>query len=236
MYRIFRMKYICTSSPLMSFVNSWGFMQQRRGKIQEGRALASLRKLRSIEILSAAKLTDIETEMSSIKVCYELTPEELKSTHICPHCRYHLEDKVRNVYSVLDNLGISIDDLLAEWTKTLLDTISDPIVASQKTFLSAEQQKAIDEFIASGALPKRVDDFFAKAINALLKGFEPVVIDTDDLMAKLEQSKIAEEIGTSAPYVSRIVNSGDKVLNKTFVQIMESLGYDVELTYVKREE
>lgn len=196
----------------MSFVNSWGFMQQRRGKIQESRALASLRKLRSIEILSAAKLTDIETEMSSIKVCYELTPEELKSTHICPHCRYHLEDKVRNVYSVLDNLGIRIDDLLAEWTKTLLDTISDPIVASQKTFLSAEQQKAIDEFIASGALPKRVDDFFAKAINALLKGFEPVVIDTDDLMAKLEQSKIAEEIGTSAPYVSRIVNSGDSFI------------------------
>ena len=137
---------------------------------------------------------------------------------------------------MLDNLGIRIDDLLAEWTKTLLDTISDPIVASQKTFLSAEQQKAIDEFIASGVLPKRVDAFFAKAINALLKGFEPVVIDTDDLMAKLEQSKIAEEIGTSAPYVSRIVNSGDKVLNKTFVQIMESLGYDVELTYVKREE
>ena len=48
------------------------------------------------------------------------------------------------------------------------------------------------------------------------------------------QSKIAEEIGTSAPYVSRVINSGDKVLNKTFVQIMESLGYDVELTYVKR--
>ena len=225
--------YFKSSDEFREFM---GLYAQRRGKIQEGRALASLRKLRSIEILSAAKLTDIETEMSSIKVCYELTPEELKSTHICPHCRYHLEDKVRNVYSVLDNLGIRIDDLLAEWTKTLLDTISDPIVASQKTFLSAEQQKAIDEFIASGALPKRVDDFFAKAINALLKGFEPVVIDTDDLMAKLEQSKIAEEIGTSAPYVSRIVNSGDKVLNKTFVQIMESLGYDVELTYVKREE
>lgn len=48
------------------------------------------------------------------------------------------------------------------------------------------------------------------------------------------QSKIAEEIGTSASYVSRIVNNGDKILNKTFIQIMESLGYDVELTYVKR--
>ena len=171
---------------------------QRRGKIQEGRALASLRKLRSIEILSAAKLTDIETEMSSLKVCYELTHEELKSTHICPHCRYHLDDKVKNVYGVLDNLENRIDDLLADWSKTLLDTISDPIVASQKKFLSTEQQKVIDEFIASATLPKRVDDFFVKAINALLKGFEPVVIDTDDLMAKLEQLPPMDEASFKA--------------------------------------
>ena len=171
---------------------------QRRGKIQEGRALASLRKLRSIEILSAAKLTDIENEMSGLKVCYELTPEELKSNHICPHCRYHLDDKVKNVYGLLDNLEIRIDDLLAEWTKTLLDTISDPIVASQKTFLSAEQQKAIDDFISSGELPKRVDDFFVKAINALLKGFEPVVIDSDDLMARLEQMPPMDEASFKA--------------------------------------
>ena len=166
---------------------------QRRGKIQEGRALASLRKLRSIEILSAAKLTDIESDMSGLKVCYELTPEELKSSHICPHCRYHLNDKVKNVYGQLDNIEIRIEDLMAEWTKTLLDTISDPIVASQKSFLSAEQQSAIDEFIDTGALPKRVDDFFVKAINALLKGFEPVVIDTDDFMAKLEQMPPMDE-------------------------------------------
>ena len=182
---------------------------QRRGKIQEGRALTSLRKLRSIEILSAAKLTDIENEMSGLKVCYELTPEELKSTHICPHCHYHLDDKVKNVYGVLDNLEIRIDDLLAEWTKTLLDTISDPIVASQKQFLSAEQQKAVDDFIASGELPKRVDDFFVKAINALLKGFEPVVIDSDDLMAKLEQMPPMDEAAFKAK-VSELIASYTK--------------------------
>lgn len=171
---------------------------QRRGKIQEGRALASLRKLRSIEILSAAKLTDIETDMSGLKVCYELTPEELKSSHICPHCRYHLDDKVKNVYGQLDNIEIRIEDLMAEWTKTLLDTISDPIVASQKSFLSAEQQSAIDEFINTGALPNRVDDFFVKAINALLKGFEPVVINTDDFLAKLEQMPPMDEASFKA--------------------------------------
>lgn len=31
------------------------------------------------------------------------------------------------------------------------------------------------------------------------------------------------------------MKKNDCFLNKTFVQIMETLGYDIELTYVKRE-
>ena len=57
-----------------------------------------------------------------------------------------LRDPVLNVAGQLDNLDIRIDDLVTEWTQTLLNTISDPIVASQKEYLSAEQQKAIDDF------------------------------------------------------------------------------------------
>ena len=158
---------------------------QRRGKIQEGRTLLSLRKLRSIDILSVAKLTDLENELSDLKVCYELTPEELKSSPVCPHCHFHLDDNVKPVYGKLDNIEARLDALLDEWTKSLLNTISDPIVASQKEYLSAEQQKVIDAFIETKELPKRVDDFFIKAIQALLKGFEPVVVDADDLIEKL---------------------------------------------------
>ncbi len=158
---------------------------KRRGKLQESLTLANLRKLRSIEILSAAKLVAIEQDMANLKVCYELTPTELKSSHICPHCHYSLGDKTANVAGQLDDIEIHIDELLIEWQQTLLDTISDPIVTSQKEYLSAEQQKVIDEFITTASLPKRVDDFFIKAIKALLKGFEPVVIDAKDLMDKL---------------------------------------------------
>ena len=128
----------------------------------------------------------------------ELTPEELKSTHICPHCRYQLGDHVKNVYGQLDNIETRIDDLLAEWTKTLLDTISDPIVASQKEYLTADQKKAIDDFESSRELPKRVDDFFVKAITALLQGFEPVVIDTEDLLQKLEELPPLDEAAFAA--------------------------------------
>lgn len=158
---------------------------QKRGKIQESRTLLTLKKLRGIEILSVAKLTDLENELSDLKVCYELTPEELKSSPVCPHCHFHLDDNVKPVFGKLDNIDMRLDSLLEEWTKSLLDTISDPIVESQKEYLSEAQQKAIDDFIETKELPKRVDDFFVKAIQALLKGFEPVVVNADDLVEKL---------------------------------------------------
>ena len=36
--------------------------------------------------------------------------------------------------------------------------------------------------------------------------------------------------------VNRIIKKQDGVVNKTFVQMLEALGYDIELTYVKRED
>ena len=48
------------------------------------------------------------------------------------------------------------------------------------------------------------------------------------------QAQLAEKIGTSAPYVSRLINKKEGILNKTFVDMLEALGYDIQLTYVKR--
>lgn len=69
----------------------------------------------------------------------------------------------------------------------MLDTISDPLVLNQKEYLSDSQAKVVDAFIASRALPKRVDDFFVKSIMALLKNYEPVVIIVEDLVQKLDE-------------------------------------------------
>jgi len=160
---------------------------RRRGKIQEGIAISNLKRLRTIEILSSAKLASIEQDLSELKVCYELTPEELKISPVCPHCRYNLGDKAKNVFGQLDNIDIRIDDTISEWTQTLLNTISDPIVSSQKEYLNTDQQKAIDMFISSGKLPSHVDEFFVTSIKTLLKGFEPVVIQMEDLVQMLDE-------------------------------------------------
>lgn len=52
----------------------------------------------------------------------------------------------------------------------------------------------------------------------------------------MTQAQLAEKIETTSPYVNRIIKKQDSVVNKTFVQMLEALGYDIELTYVKRED
>lgn len=54
--------------------------------------------------------------------------------------------------------------------------------------------------------------------------------------AGITQAQLAEKIETSSPYVNRIIKKQDGVVNKTFVQMMEALGYDIELAYVKKSE
>lgn len=53
--------------------------------------------------------------------------------------------------------------------------------------------------------------------------------------AGMTQQQVGETIGTTGQYVNRIIKKKDGVVNKTFVEMMEALGYDIEMTYVKRE-
>ena len=50
----------------------------------------------------------------------------------------------------------------------------------------------------------------------------------------ISQTEIAEILDVSVPYVNRIIKGREQIVNKTFVKIMDELGYDVELTYKKK--
>ena len=38
----------------------------------------------------------------------------------------------------------------------------------------------------------------------------------------------------SLPYVNRITKGREQIVNKTFVEMIDELGYDVELTYKRK--
>lgn len=160
---------------------------QRKGELISSQKLTNLKRLKAIDILSTTKLVDIENALAKLKVCYELTPTLLKTNHICPKCGFHISEDGLPVLGQIDSIDDKIDNLLLEWTKTLLNTISDPLVLTQKDYLSSEQKKVIESFLQTKELPATIDNFFIGSINALLKGFEPVVIHTDEFMHKIDE-------------------------------------------------
>ena len=60
-------------------------------------------------------------------------------------------------------------------------------------------------------------------------------VKTSCIKERVSQQQVAEDIGTSGTYVSRLIKHQDKIVNKTFIAMMERLGYDVELVYRKRK-
>ena len=50
----------------------------------------------------------------------------------------------------------------------------------------------------------------------------------------ITQSELAQKVGTSAPYVSRLINTPENIVNRTFVEMIKQLGYDIRLTYEKK--
>ena len=60
-----------------------------------------------------------------------------------------------------------------------------------------------------------------------------------DLKTKLiesgtTQTEVAEKVGVSLAYVNRITCGREQLINKTFLRMMDELGYDVDLTYKKK--
>lgn len=159
---------------------------KRKGDFVSSAKLASLRRLKAIGILSASKFDNIDKDLSGLKVCFELTSDMLKSTHFCTKCHFLLGESDVPVKGKLDEIEERMDNLLAEWTKTLLNTIDDPLVLDQKKFLTSDQQAALDAFLKAKKLPEKIDNFFMGAIDALLQGFEPVTISANDLIDKLD--------------------------------------------------
>lgn len=159
---------------------------KRKGEIINSIKLSNLKKLRVIDILSNSKLLDIERELSSLKVCYELTVDLLKDNCFCTKCNFIINNNDNIVKGRLDNIENNIENLFNEWSKTLITTISDPLVLEQKKYLNTDQQILIDNVIKENKLPDTIDGYFIKTIQTLLEGFEPVTIDSKDLISKLD--------------------------------------------------
>jgi len=81
-------------------------------------------------------------------------------------------------------------------------------------------------------------DWFAKSSTQASSNYG---IDKDGRVGMyveehMTQADIAKKVETPASYVNKLIRRDEGVVNNTYVKMLEALGYDIELHYVKREE
>lgn len=55
------------------------------------------------------------------------------------------------------------------------------------------------------------------------------------LEAGKTQQQLGEEIGTAGQYINRVLKKNGGIVNDTFVKMMDALGYNIVLTYKKKD-
>lgn len=70
----------------------------------------------------------------------------------------------------------------------------------------------------------------------MLKNNIEVDVKVKCIEAETTQARLAERVGTTPSYVNRLIKKKDGIVNKTFLMMMENLGFDIEITYIKRKD
>ncbi len=70
----------------------------------------------------------------------------------------------------------------------------------------------------------------------MLKGNPRLEARMKCLQEGVSQVELARRMGSTAPYVNRLLNQSTRLVNPTFIRLMEELGYDVRLVFEKRGE
>ena len=55
------------------------------------------------------------------------------------------------------------------------------------------------------------------------------------LEARNTQQQLGEVIGTTGQYINRVLKKNGGIVNDTFVKMMDALGYNIVLTYEKKD-
>ena len=154
--------------------------------INDGR-LKSLQKLSTIELMPVQHLTHFRDRLGGLTSCFALTEQDLNVSPVCPHCHYKpgTEPSTAPAGLLLDDLDKELDQLITDWTRTLLINLESSTTRANLDLLTPASRKLIDAFIERQALPDNLDQDFIHALNEVLSGLQRVSVKSADLRAAL---------------------------------------------------
>lgn len=160
--------------------------ERKKRLLKDGR-LEKLRILANIDLMPVSQLRELESKLYNIKSCFELTEKELNSSPTCPHCGFNPRDegKRASASAVLDELDEKLDEMVEQWTKSLLDYLEEPTISGNLELLKPEERSLIEEVLDKRELPEELSQEFVHVLKEVLSGLVKVTVKVEDLRASL---------------------------------------------------
>ena len=144
--------------------------------------VGALKQLGEISLLPREHLEEKLISLSNLRACWSLTKETLEQTPYCANCRFEPKSGSTVPSQTLDEFEDDIEDLLEQWTTTLINTFNDPELKQNIELLNKEQQLLVRSLLESEEFSLPIDVKLIQAIKELLEGIERVEISTDEVL------------------------------------------------------
>jgi succinate dehydrogenase flavin-adding protein (antitoxin of CptAB toxin-antitoxin module) len=156
---------------------------KRKAQLMGDERLKDLQKLSTIELMPRQHLSDFQNRLAGLRSCFALTEQELEASPVCPHCNFKPGAEVPKApaATMLDALDRELDNLVGNWTQTLLANLEDPTTKGNLSLLKPEPRKLVNGFIKRRTLPDALDQDFIHALQEVLSGLTKVSVKIADL-------------------------------------------------------
>lgn len=142
----------------------------------------ALNELANIDFFSEQPLKQWMNRLNALKACWKLTKEDLAQRPVCPYCHFVPREETYAQSIRLEALDDELDNLLNQWTATVVTNLNVPAVQESVRLLHEEEQKRIKHFLQRQAFDLPVDPVFIQTIKEVLAGIDKVEITTSQFI------------------------------------------------------
>ena len=162
---------------------------EKKATLSNDPRIQQLQKLDAVEIMPHQQLKSFQDQLFGLKTCYALSRKDLDQSPVCPHSQFRPIETppgIQTASEVLAGLDDQLDDLLNDWTQTILGNLEDPTVKANIELISDLAGKSeLVSFMEGQKLPEPISPDFVKALQDALTGLEKVAVTDQDLRAAL---------------------------------------------------
>lgn len=160
---------------------------KRKTRLMKDSRLKMLQKLSTIDLMPRQHLTDFQNHLAGLKSCFALTEQDIDTSPVCPHCGFKpgIEPSAPPAGAILDSMDRELDELVDNWTQTLLSNLEDPTTKGNLNLLKPDPKKLVHDFVESREFPEVIDQDFIHALREVLSGLDKVSVNVADIRTAL---------------------------------------------------